>query len=479
MNIHILSNSPTRVNSGFGIACRGLALGLKELGHKVSVSDMQNIYNKQYWNGITIYPMNSVQNATTGNLFYISEYNQLVSNLKDSSAQALIIIYPAYDNVIASNKLHELFGNTIWYYPVDGVNLPEVYLRELSKVKKVIPYTKQGREELLKSELSKGEIGTCKNGSKKEGKVNLGNVGKEIYLGFDKNTFYKFNGSKEKEYHYCKWITERHQLMQDSKVLCKRGCFKCDGFDVGCEGFEEEDIVGNLMGEEFKGKIGNLELLKDQFGVDCIFGFTGENNGERKKIDRLLAAYSMLLKELGSKSGEAMLLMHTMPVSNNGLNLWDYVKKYNLSGSKLLFVYGEEGLGNSWSDRALNCMYNSIDVNVSCSGAEGFGLPTLESMAIGIPQIAPKFSSFIELIGENGDEYIGERGLLAKIQGFDELKNGMKFALVNSKNVSELMNTMIDDKSLGTLLGNNACKWAKEYTWSHVSREFEKVIVAS
>lgn len=470
MNVHILSNSPTRVNSGFGIACRGLALGLKELGHKVSVSDMQNIYNKQYWNGITIYPMNSVQNATTGNLFYISEFQQLVSNLKDSSAQVLIIIYPAYDNVIASNKLHELFGNTIWYYPVDGVNLPEVYLRELGKVKKVIPYTKQGREELLK-----------------KGKVKLENVGKEIYLGFDENTFYKFNGSKEKEYHYCKWITERHQLMQDSKVLCKRGCFKCDGYDVGCEGFEEEELTANLMGEEFKGKIGNLELLKDQFGVDCIFGFTGENNGDRKKIDRLLASYSMLLKELGSKSREAMLLMHTMPVSNNGLNLWDYVKKYNLGGSKLLFVYGEEGLGNSWSDRALNCMYNSIDVNISCSGSEGFGLPTLESMAIGIPQIAPKFSSFIELIGNDliSNELIidgrveNSRGLLAKIQGFDELKNGMKFALVNSKSVSELMNVMIDDKGLRNSLGNNACKWAKDYTWEHVSMEFDKIIVAS
>lgn len=254
---------------------------------------------------------------------------------------------------------------------------------------------------------------------------------------------------------------------------------------MGCEGFEEEELTANLMGEEFKGNVGNLELLKDQFGVDCIFGFTGENNGERKKIDRLLASYSMLLKELGSKSRDVMLLLHTMPVSNNGLNLWDYVKKYNLDKSKLLFVYGEEGLGNSWSDRALNCMYNSIDVNISCSGAEGFGLPVLELMAVGVPQIAPRFSSFIELIGENRkecvdgnrDECIGERGLLAKIQGFDLLKNGMKLALVNSKSVSELMYIMMDDKDLRNSLGNNAQEWAKDYTWSHISKEFEKVLV--
>lgn len=466
MNVHILSNSPTRVNSGFGIACRGLALGLKELGHKVSVSDMQNIYNKQYWNGITIYPMNSVQNATTGNLFYISEFQQLVSNLKDSSAQVLIIIYPAYDNVIASNKLHEIIPDKVyWYFPVDGINLPEVYLKELAKVKKVIPYTKQGREELLKGKLE--------------------NVSQEIYLGYDEKSYYRFNGSKgngvgsEGRGEYCKWITDKYQLIQDSKVLCRRGCFKCDGLDRNCVGFEEELITANLMGEVFKGKIENLGKLKDQFGVDTIFGFTGENNGKRKKIDRLLASYSMMLKEMGGKNREAMLLMHTMPVSNNGLNLWEYIKRYKLEKEKILFVYGEDELGNSWSDKALNVMYNNIDVNISCSGAEGFGLPVLESMAVGVPQIGPRFSSFKELIGENGDDIVGERGLFGKMQGYEELNNKMKLGLVSSYSIAKSMNMLIDDKNLAKKLGDNGMEWAKDYTWEHVSMEFDKIVVAS
>lgn len=472
MNVQILSNSPTRVNSGFGIVCRGLANGLKELGHNVSVSDMQNIYNKQYWNGITIYPMNSVQNATTGNEFYISEFQQLVSNLKDSKADVMLIIYPTYDNVVSSNRLHEIHKNTVWYYPVDGLNISKTAFEELAKVKKVIPMTKNGREELLKG--------------------NIGNITKEIYHGYDEKTFYKIGGregerngsgsscSKEEEYHYCKWCTDKYQLIQDPKVLCKRGCFDCRGNDVSCEGFEEEIITVNVCGEVYNGVVGNLELLKDQLGVDTIFEFTGENASTRKKIDRLLAAYSILCKSKDVNEKEVMLLMHTMPVSNNGLNLWDYIKKYDLMDKKILFVYGEEGLGNSWSDKALNVMYNSGDINISCSGAEGFGLPTLESMAVGKPQIGPRFSSFIELIGligENGNECVGERGLLAKIQGFETLPNGLKRALVSSENTAELMNIMMDDKELRKTLGNNACKWAKDYTWSHISKEFDKLLV--
>lgn len=459
MNVNILSNSPTRVNSGFGIVCRGLANGLKELGHSVSVSDMQNVYNKQYWNGITIYPMNSVQSATTGNDFYISELQQLVSNLRDSKADILLIIYPTYDNVVVSNKLHEIIPDkTIWYYPVDGANISKTAFGELTKVRNVVPMTQNGREELLRSDLK--------------------NITKEIYHGYDEKTFYEIGNGGNGEYHYCKWCTDKYQLIQDPKVLCKRGCFKCDGLDTCCEGFEEEIITANLFSDVYNGVVGNFELLKDQFGVDTIFEFTGENASKRKKIDRLLNSFSILCKSKDVNEKEVMLLMHTMPVSNNGLNLWYYIKKYDLTGKKILFVYGEEGLGNSWSDKALNVMYNSGDINISCSGAEGFGLPTLESMAVGKPQIGPRFSSFIELIGENGNECVGERGLLAKIQGYETLSNGLKRALVSSENTAELMSMMVNDKELRKSLGNNACKWVKDYTWSHISKEFDKILVA-
>ena len=73
----------------------------------------------------------------------------------------------------------------------------------------------------------------------------------------------------------------------------------------------------------------------------------------------------------------------------------------------------------------------------------------------------------------------GERGLLAKIQGYETLSNGLKRALVSSENTAELMGMMVNDTGLRNKLGNNACKWAKDYTWSHISREFDKILIAS
>ncbi len=450
MNINILSNSPTRVNSGFGIVARNLGLGLTKIGHTVSYSDMQNFYNKEWWNGMAIYPMNSLQGITTGNDFYTSELKQFDYNLKDSKSDVVIIIYPSYNDVVASNHLHEVHKNTIWYYPVEGENLPQVYTNELKKVSTVVPMTKQGKSELEKS--------------------NLSNINNEIYHGYDDKIFHKLNSNNES--HYCKWRTDKYQLAQDKKWLCKKGCYLCNGLNTNCDSFKEEEFTINVFGNEHTGQISNLQLFKDQFGIDTIFGFVGDNNGKRKKIDRLLDSYSLLCKSEGIKKSETLLLLHTMPVSDTGLDLWNVVKKYDLNGCNILFVYGEDELGNTWSNEALNIFYNSIDINISCSSAEGFGLPTIESMAVGKPNIAPNFSSFKELIKDDNND----RGLLADIQGYEILSNKMKRALVSSKSVANLMSTIENDKSLQHRYGDNAYNWIQQYKWENVCKQFDTLL---
>lgn len=458
MNIHILSNSPTKVNSGFGIVARNLAIGLHKLGHNISVSDMQNIYNKEYWNNITIYPMNSVSNATTGNNFYINELVQFQNNLKDSNADIVIIVYPAYNNVIASNHLHELHENTLWYYPVEGEDIPKTYVNELQKVKNVIPMTKQGRTELQKTELN--------------------NVIDEIYHGFDPDIFKQLNidnKNDSEDLHYCIWSQESYMNMQDKRWLCKNGCFDCDGCNIDCENYTEEEVIINTNGNEFTGNISNLGRIKDDFGVETIISFTGENNGTRKKIDRLLASYSMIKKM--DKNNEIMLIMHTMPVSNSGIDLHECVRKYDLDylDKKLMFTYGTNNLGNSWTDNALNILYNISDINISCSSGEGFGLPTLESMACDCVNVGPDFSSFTEFIGNNENIKLN-RGLLSKIQGYETLKNGMRRGLVSAKSTADNVMMLHENDKLRNEMSNNACNWSLGYTWDNICVKFDKLI---
>lgn len=459
MNVHILSNSPTRINSGFGIVCRNLALGLNKLGHNISVSNMQGIYDTEYWNDITIYPLNSVSGAS-GNSFYTNEVKQFISNLKDSKAEIVIIIYPCYDDALVLNRLHEIHPNTVWYYPCEGENLPLNWIKELGKVKKVIPMTNQGKFELEKKGLK--------------------NVYKSsIYHGYDPNIFKVLDTNST----YCKWSTEKYQLIGDRKHLCERGCFKCigNGNDMCCKYFEAEKVVMNFGdgGEELVGNIEKLKRIKDTFGVDCIYGFIGDNNGKRKRIDLLLNSYMSLPN---SVKKDSLLLLHTLPNGGDGYNLIENIKNWEKkhgkgSSGKLAFVYGYDGAGNSWSNEALNTFYNIIDVNVSCSGAEGFCLPVLESMVLGKPNIAPKFSSFVELIG-NEESKEEQRGLLADIRGYDTLSNGVKRCVVDIKKTADCMERLHYNKNERKNMGDNAFEWVKGYTWDNISKEFDGVLGA-
>lgn len=460
MNVHILSNSPTRINSGFGIVCRNLALGLSKIGHNVSVSNMQGIYDVEYWNNITIYPLNSIGGAS-GNSFYTEELKQYVRNLKDSKADCSIIIYPCYDDALVLNRLHEVHSETYWYYPCEQENLPVSWIKELGKVKKVIPMTNHGKNELEKKGLK--------------------NIWKSsIYHGYDPNIFKVINSvDNNRDTEYCKWSTDKFQLTGDRKVLCERGCFKCDGSCMSCKYFEKEKVIMNFGdgGEELVGDVGKLAKIKDTFGVNCIYGFVGDNNGKRKRIDLLLNSYMSLPSKT---KNDSMLLLHTLPISSGGYNLVEIIKKWEEkhgkgSSGKIAFVYGYDGAGNSWTDNALNLFYNTIDVNVSASSGEGFGLATTESMVVGKPNIAPNFSSFIELIG-NGANGEKKRGILAELSGYETLSNNTRRGIVSIKSMAENMGMLYDDTKMRKNMGNNASEWVKQYTWDSMVKGFDDVL---
>ncbi len=467
MNIHILSNSPTRINSGFGIVCRNLALGFNRIGHNVSVSNMQGIYDVEYWNNIVIYPLNSVSGAS-GNSFYTNEAQQFIRNLKDSKAECVIFIYPCYDDISVLNRLHEVHPNTLWYFVVEGENLPVNWIKEAKKVKKVVPMTEQGRKELVKGGLN-------------------GNLEKTIYHGYDPSVFkcIDVNGNDINGNNcigICKWSIEKYQLIGDRKELCKRGCFKCDGLTnncekYNCEKYEIEKVVMNFGdgGEELVGDVSKLGKIKDTFGVDCIYGFVGDNNGKRKRIDLLLNSYMSLSSKI---KNDSMLLLHTLPFSMDGYNLVDIIKKWEEkhskgSSGKIAFIYGYDGMGNSWSNNALNIFYNTIDINVSASSGESFCLPVIESMAVEKPQISPRFSSFVELIGTNEDE---RRGLFAELSGYETLSNKVRRCIVSTKSMAECMERLYSDKDERKKLGDRGSEWVKQYTWDNIVKEFDSVL---
>ena len=136
---------------------------------------------------------------------------------------------------------------------------------------------------------------------------------------------------------------------------------------------QEQEIAQhkiNLIGPE----------RKDHF----VF-FWVNRNARRKRPNDVLWSFSEFLNQVEKKSGkrDATLLMHTDPNDQEGPNL--------LATAEMLGINNNVVFSNQRVDfPQMNVLHNISDACINISYAEGFGLPTLESMQCGNPIIALK-----------------------------------------------------------------------------------------
>jgi glycosyltransferase involved in cell wall biosynthesis len=118
------------------------------------------------------------------------------------------------------------------------------------------------------------------------------------------------------------------------------------------------------------------------------------NWGERKALCQLMLTFKRFLE----KHKDAMLYLYTNLKEScpQGYDLMAFADQLGISDH----ILGPEfnPILDSIEDEALAELYSAADVYVSNAFGEGFGLPLLESMSCGIPCIAPRNSSQIELV---------------------------------------------------------------------------------
>jgi glycosyltransferase involved in cell wall biosynthesis len=123
----------------------------------------------------------------------------------------------------------------------------------------------------------------------------------------------------------------------------------------------------------------------------------------------------------------------------------------------------------------MNILYNSADVNISASSGEGWGLPTGESMACGIPNIGPDCSAFSELIGNDVD-LSKNRGWLVNIESRQMIQDGTIRVLVSESDLAMKMKMAFVEKDKIKVFSKNAIDWSKDYTWSKICLQWNDLL---
>jgi glycosyltransferase involved in cell wall biosynthesis len=115
----------------------------------------------------------------------------------------------------------------------------------------------------------------------------------------------------------------------------------------------------------------------------------------RKAFGENLMAFSIFAK----RHPEAILYIHADPVSAHGWNLMQLGTLLGIPADNMAFVDPVSyRFGISQEDLA--GIYSSMDVLLATSYGEGFGVPTVEAQACGVPVIVSDFAASSELVGD-------------------------------------------------------------------------------
>lgn len=454
MKIHILSNSP-RLNSGFSIVAKNVTIGLRKLGHSVTYTGMQTAYVPEFSSGIEVLP------AQTLHVDDITQCMLTINRIKPD------IVLAIFQMDYESNDFAKMFPKTAIYCPVEGRNIPQKMANDLLQIK-----------------MNGGQpVAQCRYG---QGEMQLALGGIEVpyvYHGFDDKIFYPIEKDKLSKAKYCYYCTEIGQNNSDPWLLHTYGCFDCftglgqlkGKYKEDCPHFKEEEVT---ILKFINGKWAEVEIPITQLPTftkgKFIFGFVGQNLGVRKRIERLLKAYSLFIGGSKQLKDRSILHLHCMPIAINGINIIKIIQDLGIQDN-VIFSYGTFR-SSAWTDQAISILYNTFDVNVSASSSEGFGLPTLESMACGKPNIAPSCSSFVELVGDGEKDPNNSRGLLAHIGEWQMIENGSERALVNENYLSAMMKKMYQSEDLRNTFSKNAIKFAQDCTWEKIVQQWNELL---
>ena len=129
-----------------------------------------------------------------------------------------------------------------------------------------------------------------------------------------------------------------------------------------------------------RAQAGFPEAFQDAFIVGSF-----HRNQPRKRLDLALEYFAAWVNEAGLPPN-VCLYMHCAAQDPAGIDIRQYAEYLGIPSRVLLSSHLVPTQGVPEEHLAL--LYNSMDVHITTSGAEGWNLPLAESMACGVPNIA-------------------------------------------------------------------------------------------
>ena len=162
------------------------------------------------------------------------------------------------------------------------------------------------------------------------------------------------------------------------------------------------------------------------------------------------------------------------PTDSYGMGGWDLPVLVEQLGLRENVMFSDSSANplHGLSTEQMAALYQLSDVHILATGGEGFGIPTAEAMACGLPCILPDNSTGPELIGDN------ERGFLIPCSTFiTGPKWGVNMGLVDVVKQAQAMLDISLDTELRQTMSKNAREFALEnFDWNDITTQVEGIL---
>jgi D-inositol-3-phosphate glycosyltransferase len=191
-------------------------------------------------------------------------------------------------------------------------------------------------------------------------------------------------------------------------------------------------------------------------------------NQPRKRLDLTIKYFAEFLK----RGGDAYLYLHSLR-EDVGFDLIELSHWYGIADR--VFMPKAKGFEDLQNEALMPAVYSMLDLQISTTLGEGWGLPTLEGMACGTPQLVPDWAALAEwarggvrfVAAEPGDASFGQKafgiGAVAKSEDF----------------VAALLELRQNPDKLKVLAESGKALAAEpEFQWEHVARRIDHELAA-
>jgi glycosyltransferase involved in cell wall biosynthesis len=189
--------------------------------------------------------------------------------------------------------------------------------------------------------------------------------------------------------------------------------------------------------------------------------FVGTNQF-RKDIPCLFRAVALLQEEVPN----AYLIPQTnaVPKTDDG---WILTNLQGLTGLKNAVLMKR---ANIFTEEEMNVMYNAADVLAYPTRGEGFGLPSLEAMAVKTPVVATRFGPQEELHKDGRGYFIDIRDVIPGMFGWTY------FVLPDHRSLYKQLKFVHDNPEHAKETAERAYEWAKDMTWDNQALELDQIL---